>query len=259
MTAPEVQVHADGDTLAAAVAGEVLRRLSLAQARGEVPQIGLTGGSIAEKIHTVLGRLGPASDVDWSQVVFWWGDERYVAADSEDRNARSARRLFLDPVGADPARVHEAPATDSGLSLTEAAAAYGDEARTHGSGAFEILMLGVGPDGHVASLFPGHAALDVDDQITVAVPDSPKPPPERISFTFGALDRSRAVFFVVSGAEKADAVARALAEEGTPGATVHDTPARGVTGLPATPDHATTKSSATEFVWFLDRPAASAL
>ena len=105
-------------------------------------------------------------------------------------------------------------------------------------------MLGLGPDGHVASLFPGHPALGVDDRVAVAVPDSPKPPPERISLTFGALNHSRAVLFVVSGEEKADAAARALAPDGT----VEETPARGVTGLPGT-----------DPTWHLDRPAASAL
>lgn len=242
-----VEVHDDAAALATAVARAVLRRLLDAQARGEVPQVGLTGGSVAEKVHAELGRLGPDSGVDWAQVVFWWGDERYVAADSPDRNARSARTLFLDVVGADPAQVHEAPATDSGLSLDEAAASYGEELRGSGSGCFEVLMLGVGPDGHVASLFPGHPALDVDDRIAVAVPDSPKPPPERISLTFAALERSRAIFLVVSGAEKADAVARALAIEGTPGATVGETPARRLTTHP------------TDLIWFLDAPAASRL
>ena len=89
-----VEVHDDAATLATSVAGEVLRRLLDAQARGELPQVGLTGGSIAEKIHAELGRLGPDSGVDWAQVGFWWGDERYVAADSPDRNARSVRSLI---------------------------------------------------------------------------------------------------------------------------------------------------------------------
>lgn len=239
-----VEVHGDAAALATAVADEVVRRLLDAQVRGEVPQVGLTGGSIAEKIHAELGRRGPGSGVDWARVVFWWGDERYVAADSPERNARSARAAFLDVVGADPAHVHEAPATGSGLSLEEAAASYGQEMRRYGESAFEVLMLGVGPDGHVASLFPGHPALDVDDRIAVAVPDSPKPPPERISLTFGALGRSRAILFVVSGEEKADAVARALAPDGT----VHATPARALTTLP-TP----------AVTWFLDPPASSAL
>lgn len=243
-----VEVHDDAGTLATAVAADVLRRLLAAQERGEVPQVGLTGGSIADRIHAELGRLGPGSGVDWSRVDFWWGDERYVAADSTDRNASSARSRFLDVVGADPAHVHEAPATDSGLSLDEAAAAYGAQLREHGSGAFEVLMLGVGPDGHVASLFPGHRALEVDDRVAVAVPDSPKPPPARISLTFGALRRSRATLLVVSGEAKAEAVARALAVEGS----VHDTPARALLTPATTPDSPT-------ITWHLDRPAAAHL
>jgi 6-phosphogluconolactonase len=241
----QVEVHDDAAALATTVAGEVVRRLLDAQARGEVPQLGLTGGSIAERIHAELGRIGPRSGVDWSRVVFWWGDERYVAAGSDERNARSARRDFLEVVGADPAHVHEAPATGSGLSLEQAAAAYGQQVREHGAGSFEVLMLGVGPDGHVASLFPGHPALDVEDQVAVGVPDSPKPPSERITLTFAALNHARTVFFVVSGEEKAGAVVRALAGDGAPGASVHETPARGLT--------------VAEQVWFLDRPAASGL
>ncbi len=245
---PTVEVHDDAAALATSVAGEVLRRLRAAQQRGEVPQVALTGGTIAEKIHVELGRLGADSGVDWGRVVFWWGDERYVEQGSSERNATAARSSFLDLVGVEPGHVHEAPATDSGLSLDEAAAAYSSQVREHGADSFEVVMLGVGPDGHVASLFPGHPALTVDDRVAVAVPDSPKPPPERISLTFPALNRSRAVFFVVSGEGKADAVARALAPEGAPGATVAETPARGVTGSPAT-----------ELAWFLDRPAASHL
>lgn len=237
----EVEVHPDAAALATAVAGEVVRRLEDAQARGDVPHLVLTGGTIAVRIHAEIGRIGPESEVDWSRVVFWWGDERYVARDSEERNARSARSGFLDALGVDPSHVHEAPALDSGMSLDDAAAAYGQELEEHGAGDFEVLMLGVGPDGHVASLFPGHPALGVADAVTVAVPDSPKPPPERISLTFPALRRSRAVFLVVSGEEKAEAVARALAAEGT----VQETPARGLAGVTTT--------------WFLDRPAASAL
>ena len=101
-------------------------------------------------------------------------------------------------------------------------------------------MLGVGPDGHVASLFPGFPQLD-STEIAVGVTDSPKPPPERISLTFPALNRARSVWFLVSGDGKAEAVARALG-----GADLHDVPAAGVTGHEET-------------IWFLDRAAASQL
>ena len=164
--------------------------------------------------------MGPRSGVDWSRVVVWWGDERFVAPDSEDRNAREARELFLDRLPFDPAKVHEMPSTAVAGSVDEAAAAYSAELREHGAGAFEVLMLGVGPDGHVASLFPGSPQLDVDDEVAVGVTGSPKPPPERVSLTFGALNRSRCVWFLVNGEGKAGAVAQALA----PGTDVHDIP-----------------------------------
>lgn len=242
MSAPvEVRRHDDTDLLVGDVASALLDRLEAAQARGEVPQIGLTGGTIADALHRELARRAPDSSVDWSRVVFWWGDERFVEAASPDRNARQAREALLDHVGVDPAHVHEVPASDQVASAEEAAAAYSTALREHGAGFFEVLMLGVGPDGHCASLFPGHPALHATDAIAVAVHDSPKPPPDRVTLTFEAMERCRAVWFIASGEGKADAVARALADEGS----VEETPARGVTGE--------------ETVWWLDEDAASSL
>ncbi len=142
----------------------------------------------------------------------------------------------------DPAKIHPMPSTESAASVDEGASAYGEELRTFGSGAFDVLMLGIGPDGHIASLFPGFPQLDVTDQVAVPVTGSPKPPPERISLTLGALNRSKAVWFLVSGGEKADAVAMALAE----GTDLHAIPAAGVSG-------------SDETIWFLDREAAGLL
>ena len=238
---PRVEVHESADDLATSVAGAFLRLVTVRQAGGEVPQVALTGGSIAEKIHREIARLAPGSDVDWSRVDFFWGDERFVAADSDDRNARQARSAFLDVLGVDPARVHEVPATEDADTVEAAATAYADTVRSVGRGDFHLVMLGVGPDGHVASLFPGHPQLDVDDAIAVPVTDSPKPPPERVSLTFPALNRAEEVWFVVSGADKAEAVGRALAAE-TP--DLHEVPAAGVQGT-------------VETIWFLDRESAS--
>ena len=240
MTSPRIEVHESPEALATAVAGALLARLADAQARGREPQIALTGGTVADAVHHELARLsgGSSSEVDWQRVVFWWGDERFVPADSPDRNALAARRAFLDVVGADPAKVHETGSTDDFSSVADAAAAYGEELRAHGSGLFDIVLLGVGPDGHVASLFPGHPAAGVDDRVAVAVTDSPKPPPERVSLTLPALNRTRATWLVVSGSEKAGAVATALGGGDVPAAQVH---------------------GGEETVWFLDRAAASAL
>jgi 6-phosphogluconolactonase len=241
LPAPRVEVHPSADDLATAVAGAFLRLVAVRQAAGGVPQVALTGGSIADKIHRELARLAPDSDVDWTRVEFFWGDERYVTADSEERNGRQAREAFLDTVGVDPARVHEIPSTDDAETVEAAAAAYAETVRSTGSGSFDLLMLGVGPDGHVASLFPGFPQLHVDDAIAVGVTGSPKPPPERVSLTYPALNRSETVWFVVSGADKAGAVGRALATQ-PPG--VDEIPATGVHGR-------------VETIWFLDREAAS--
>lgn len=239
---PEIITEPSPGALAAAVAGRLVIRLAAVQAAGRVPVIALTGGSIAAKIHEAVV-TATRDAVDWSRVDIWWGDERYVPADDDARNARQARKALLDHVDVNPGRVHEMPASNGPHdTVADAAAAYGDELRTGGSGMFDVMMLGVGPDGHVASLFPGASELDVGDTVAVAVPDSPKPPPERISLTLGALNRSREVWFVVAGQDKADAVAQALAS----GTDVHDIPAAGVHGQEQT-------------VWFLDSEAASQL
>lgn len=242
---PLIEVHPDAGALATTIAGELLNRIADAQAAGHVPQIGLTGGTIAEAVHREVARLSPASGVDWGAVEFWFGDERFVPADSPERNANQARAAFLDEVGA--TRVHAVPSSDDVPDAEAAAAAYATEVEQHGAGGFDILMLGVGPDGHIASLFPHHPGLTVTGAITTAVHDSPKPPPDRVSFTLEALQRARSVWFLVSGSGKADAVARALADEGArDGATLADTPARGVAGE-------------SETIWFLDHDAATLL
>lgn len=242
MTNPShlVEVHRDPDTLATSVAGELLSRIAQIQETGRDPHIALTGGTIARAIHTEVARLSPDSGVDWSRVVIWWGDERFVEAGSEDRNETQTRVDLLDAVGA--TQVHPMPDSGQCPDVDAGAAAYSELMRSRGDDPLDIVMLGVGPDGHVASLFPGYPALEVTDRIAVGVTDSPKPPPNRISLTLPTLNRADAVWFLVSGEEKAEAVEAALALEGQ----INDTPARGVEGR-------------SETTWFLDKPAASLL
>ncbi len=240
---PRVEVLPDAASLAERVAAELVAKLVGVQAEGRIPSIVLTGGTIADEIYRAVASMeGDEPSVDWMRVDFWWGDERYVPADSSDRNDRSVGLDLLDVVRVDPARVHAMPARDEvHPDLEAAAAAYDHLVRTREPGDFDLVLLGVGPDGHVASLFPGFAQLEVDDRIAVAVTDSPKPPPERISLTFPALNQAGEVWFLVSGEGKAEAVSRALADDGT----VHDTPARGITAGNQT--------------WWLDRAAAGSL
>jgi 6-phosphogluconolactonase len=246
MSAPEVRRFGSAQGLGDEVAATLLATLRDAQAAGRVPAVALTGGTVAETVHRAVAASPDRDRVDWSRVDLWFGDERYVPSGGPDRNDSEVARSLLDQLPLDPARVHRIPASDAGFdSLDAAAASYATELRTHGGGEFDVVMLGVGPDGHVASLFPGYPQLDVDDDIAVGVTDSPKPPPDRITLTFPALNRTRQVWFVVSGDGKAEAVARALAT-GDDAPDVHEVPAVGVHGRERT-------------VWFLDEAAASRL
>ena len=237
---PRVEVHESPDELATTVAGAFLRFVTVRQASGDVPQVALTGGTIAEKIHREIARLGLDSESTGAGST----SSGATSASSRPTRTTATRRpaaAMLDVLPVDPARVHEIPSTADTDSVDDAATAYADTVRSVGRDAFDLLMLGVGPDGHIASLFPGFPQLDIQDAIAVGVTGSPKPPPERVTLTFPALARSEEVWFVVSGADKAEAVGRALAAQP---AGVHEIPATGVRGQ-------------VETIWFLDREAAS--
>ncbi|MCL8024425.1 6-phosphogluconolactonase [Nocardioides bruguierae] len=240
--APRVEVHPDAHALATAIAGELLHRLSDAQAAGRTPHVVLTGGTIADAMHHELTRLAPASGVDLGEVELWFGDERFVGGEDADRNVGQVRRAFLDPAGVPARRVHAMPATEDASDVDAAAASYAQELAEHGPEEFDVVMFGVGPDGHIASLFPGFPQLAEETATVLGVRDAPKPPPERVTLTYPALRRARAVWFLVSGEGKAEAVATAHA----PGTTKEQIPAVGLTGTEDTR-------------WFLDRDAASRL
>lgn len=237
----EVRVLPTADELATAVAEALIARLAEVQAEGRVPAVALTGGTIARQVHRAVASSVSGLDVDWSEVDFWFGDERYVDSWSEERNARQARADLLDHVEVDPARIHEAPAADSGLSLDEAAESYGEAVRAGVPDGFDLVMLGMGPDGHVASLFPGFTQLDEAGAAAVPVTGSPKPPPERISLTYPALNDTRAAWFLVTTGDKREPARRAR-EEGT---DLHDVPAAGIAPTRGT----------RELVWWLDEAA----
>lgn len=249
MSDPSVVVHHSPDALAEAVAGRLLTRLVDVQAAGNGARIVLTGGTIADKIHRAVATSPARDSVDWGAVEVWWGDERFVDADDPDRNDLQARQALLDQVRLDPAKVHPMPTPDrAGGDPDAAAELYAAElAAACGPGdhdgvpTFDVVMLGVGPDGHVASLFPGRPALYEEERTVVGVRGSPKPPPVRISLTMPALQRGRDVWFVVSGEEKARAVHLALS-----GAGIIQVPAAGPKGTQST-------------WWLLDKAAASEL
>jgi len=218
--APEIFVHADGDLLARAAAARVITRVADAQAAAGHAHLVLTGGGIGTKVLAELAAAPARDAVDWRAVDFWWGDERFVPAGDPERNETGARAALLDTIDADPARIHPMPGPDGpdGDDPEAAARRYAGELKAvarpgdpGGVPVFDILMLGIGPEGHVASLFPEMPQIG-DTRPVVAVHDSPKPPPVRISLTFGPIQGAREVWILASGAEKADAVAGAADE-----------------------------------------------
>lgn len=241
---PEVVVHESDDELARSVAELLVRQLVDLQRAGGVPSVVLTGGTIASAIYRTVLEVPDLGSVDWSRVDFWFGDERFVPADDADRNALQSHEAFLSALPVDPKRVHEMPPSDGeyGDDVDAAAAAYAEEVgRALGDdGRFDVLLLGVGPDGHCASLFPGHDEVDAGG-FAVAVRSSPKPPPTRISLTMDVLRRAEEVWFIAAGEGKAQAVRDALG-----GADVHAVPAAGPRGQRRT-------------LWLLDSEAASLL
>jgi 6-phosphogluconolactonase len=248
VTTPTVIVHHDADALAKAVAARIVTRLVDAQSAGGSASIVLTGGGIGSATLREL-RDSPARDgIDWQRLDVWWGDERFLPAGDPERNETQAREALLDAVPVDPARVHpiagptaptDEPEDAAERYAAELAAAAAPE--DHGDvPRFDLLLLGVGGEGHVASLFPSAPAV-YDDRSVVAVRGCPKPPPIRVSLTLRAIRAAAEVWLVTAGEEKAGAVRLALS-----GAGPLQVPAAGATGRSRT-------------LWLLDRAAASQL
>jgi 6-phosphogluconolactonase len=220
----EVVIHESAELLAAATGNRLLAKLVDIQAAGREPRIVLTGGGSGIGLLIALNASPDRDTVDWQRVEVFWGDERFVPRDDAERNEKQAREALLDHVGLDPAKVHAMAASDGefGEDVDRAAAAYA--AVVGDSPAFDVVMLGMGPEGHVASIFPGSAAVH-DDGVVVAVRDCPKPPPTRISLTLPAIRRATEVWIITGGEGKAEAVAQALSD--TPEAAL---PAAGAFG-----------------------------
>jgi 6-phosphogluconolactonase len=251
-SAREIVVESSATQLAENTAGRLVALLVTALGVRPVAHLVLTGGGILEDVMRVLGSRPARDSVDWPRVHVWWGDERFVPAASDDRNDKAAFAALLGALPLDPAKVHRMPPSDAGFPDPEAAAdayarelaaavppehAASDEDVPH----FDVVMLGVGPDGHCASLFPEHPGVYEQDAAVIGVRNSPKPPPLRTSLTFRSLDAAGEVWFVASGEGKANAVAMAFS-----GAGRIQVPAAGPRGRHRT-------------LWLIDRAAAARL
>jgi 6-phosphogluconolactonase len=234
----EALVRAAGDRLVTAIQAAVA-------ARGRA-LIVLTGGGNGIGLLKYLGTQG--QQIDWSKVHLFWGDERYVPEDDDERNEKQAREALLDHIDIPPSQVHPMAASDGefGNDLAAAALAYEQllaANASHGEPVpnFDVHLLGMGPEGHINSLFPDTPAVLETTRMVVAVEDSPKPPPQRITLTLPAIQRSREVWLMISGTGKADAAAAAIG-----GAQPVSVPAAGAIGLETT-------------LWLLDEEAAAKL
>lgn len=240
-----VSQHSDVDALVVAATERFVDIVAAAQAERGSACVALTGGGAG---IAMLQRLRDHSDpIDWANVDIYWGDDRFLPADDPERNEKQAREALLNFVPVDPNRVHPMAPSDGefGDDIEAATAAYAEILRAgaddDGVPEFDVHLLGMGPEGHINSLFPHTAAVREDSAYVVAVTDSPKPPPKRITLTLPAVRRAKQVWLLVSGAGKAEAAAACLN-----GASSDDWPAAGATGSVAT-------------VWFVDDAAASAL
>jgi len=192
----EFTVLESAEDVASAAAADIAEAL-----RDGARSLVLAGGTTPRRCYELLSRM----EVDWGRVSILFGDERCVRPDHPDSNYRMAREALLDRVS--PATVYRMPAE---LGPDEAAGLYAHVVAAVAP--LDVVVLGVGEDGHTASLFPGHPALNATG-LAVGIRDSPKPPSQRVTLTLAALQAARRVIILATGAGKADAIARAKRHE----------------------------------------------
>jgi 6-phosphogluconolactonase len=225
---------ADADTLAKTAAERLLARLppplpSPASGGGiRRAAVALTGGSSPQGLYRLLAQEPCRSRIAWERVHWFIGDDRFVPPDDPLSNMGVARRLFLDRVNAPPANIHpmattaETPEAAARLYQSELERFYGAERLEPARPLFDLVLMGLGSDGHTASLFPGAPALDESDRWVVGVDRAGLAPfVPRVSLTFPALASTREMLFLVEGEDKRDILARVLAGEDLPAARAH--------------------------------------
>ena len=223
----EIVVSQDAPGLVDIIDARFQNVVSELLAHQDLVHVVLTGGTVG---IALLRPLDETHQLDWSRIHVWWGDERWVPSGHADRNEGQATEALLARVHIPAQNIHRFPASDAGLSLDQAAREYQaelesfapplrrtdflgahfNETETFRTPAFDITFLGVGPDSHVASLFPGLSGVLNRHASVIAVRDSPKPPAERLSLTLPTLNASQRIWVVAAGADKATAVCHGL-------------------------------------------------
>jgi 6-phosphogluconolactonase len=204
---------ADPEAVARRAAEEVIRDLQAIGAERGSAHVALSGGTTPKRTYELLAR----SAAEWERAEVWFADERCVGPADEQSNYRMVAESLLEPAGIPPARVHR---MEGELGPEEGARRYAQAlldalapSSGHGPPVLDLIVLGIGEDGHVASLFPDAPALDAgEDSVCLAVHDSPKPPPERITLSLAVLRAARRCLLLATGATKAAAISAMLSE-----------------------------------------------
>jgi 6-phosphogluconolactonase len=241
MSEREIIRCANAIEVASFAARAFIERVVELQFGGRAVHVSLTGGTVGILTLKSLASEPDLDRIDKNRLHIWWGDERFVEAESDQRNAKQARDALLNHWDISAANVHEFAASDQGLTIGEAADAFMAhvvEVFGQAKPKIDIALLGMGPDGHVNSLFPG-AARPLADQVVYAETSSPKPPAERLSFNYEATNEASEIWFVVSGSDKAEAAEKVLSDE------TSDLPAAQIAGKKLTK-------------WFIDQAAGAA-
>ncbi|WP_296138459.1 6-phosphogluconolactonase [uncultured Tessaracoccus sp.] len=218
------------------VAQRLVHKLEERQQQQDRVDVCLAGGNAANAVYERVADLVVDADIDFAKLHVWWGDERFVAATDPERNSLQAVERLARTIPMNSANIHMMAARDGRKDSHESAEVYENEL---GDTRFDLVLLGIGPDGHTASIFPGHPSFSSTSRLVIGVEDAPKFPPERITLTFHALNRTDHVWFLATGRSKAEAVAAASS---------------GDLSMPAAHAHGDVST-----VWFIDEEAAEAL
>jgi 6-phosphogluconolactonase len=217
--------------------GKAVAEVAAAKEAGQPFTVAISGGSLPKLLAAGLLAVEGVNYDSWH---VFFADERVVPLDDDDSNYKACDEVFFSKAGIAREQIYT---VDASLSAEEAATAYTKQLETvfgaESIPSFDLVLLGMGPDGHTASLFPGHALLEVRDRWVASIEDSPKPPPKRITLTYPVLDMAQNVFFVCTGAGKSENLAIAL------GASEGSVPAGEV------------KPSSGNLVWFVDDEASA--
>lgn len=226
----QVVVFGDRQALVAGIADRFVSAITDLLSEQDVVHVVLTGGSVGIDSLAAISDPARRQQIDWNRVHLWWGDERWLPTGDSERNDAQADGALISQTGSPASNVHRFPAADQGLGLDAAARSYADELALNApqgqrTPTFDLVFLGVGPDGHIASLFPGHDEIREREETVVAVRDSPKPPPERLSLTLPVINSANQVWLCLAGADKAPSLGLALA-----GANFAEVPVAGASG-----------------------------